>query len=100
MLQQLTRGPSAQPLVFSYSLAENPIGAETLGSDGDSPSQVTCWTYPQFLKSKVEFHKPQIGAFYRDAAEAVPALCSLRVHEILSPRPTRPTDPCRSARFF
>ena len=36
--QQLTRGSSAQPLVLPDSLAENPVGAETLDSDDDSPS--------------------------------------------------------------
>ena len=48
--QQLTRGPCAQPSVLSDSLAENLVGVETLGGDSDSPSQVTCRTYSQFLK--------------------------------------------------
>ena len=72
------------------SLAKNPVGVKTLGSDGDSPSQATCRTYPQFLKSKVEFHNPQVGASCDDAAEAGPVLCSLKVPEVLPPRSTGP----------
>ena len=72
------------------SLAENPVRVETLGSDGDSPSQVTCRTCPQFLRSKVEFRYPQIGVSCDDAAEAGPALYSLRVLKIPPPRSMGP----------
>ena len=87
----MTRGSSAQPSVLPDSLEENPVGAETLGSDGDSPSQVTCQARPRFLKSEVEFHDPHVGAFCDDAAEAGPALCSLKVPKVLPPRSTGPS---------
>ena len=88
--QRLTRGSSAQPSVLPDSLAENPVGAEILGIDSNSLSQVTCRTCSRFLNSKVEFHDPRVGAFCDDAAEAGPALCSLKVPEFLPPRSTWP----------
>ena len=76
----MTRGSSAQPSVLPDSLAENPIGSETLINDRDSLSQVTCQTGHKFFKSKVKFHDPQVGASCNDAAEANSALCSLKVN--------------------
>ena len=85
-----------QPLVLPDLLAENPVASETLGSDGDSPSQVICRTRPRFLKSKVEFHNLQVGASCDNVAEAGPALCSLKVPEVLPPRSTGPPSRIRA----
>ena len=98
--QQLTRGSSEQPSVLPDSLAENTVGPETLGSDGDSPSLVICRTCPRFLISKVEFHDPQVGASCDDAAEAGPSLCSLRVPEVLPSRSTGPPIRVGAPNFF
>ena len=81
------------------SLPENPVDAETLESDGNSTSQVTCRIYPQFFKTKVEFHNPQVGASCDAAAEAGPVLCSLRVTEVLPPQSMGPPN-CDGALDF
>ena len=47
-------------------------------------------TCSRILKSKVEFHVPQVGASCDDAAEAGPALCSLKVPEVLPRRSMGP----------